>query len=62
MVDLHLHSRCSDGQDTPEELVHIAADAGITVMALTDHDNINGIERAQRTAEKLGKFSLSFFS
>lgn len=54
MVDLHLHSRCSDGQDTPEELVHIAADAGITVMALTDHDNINGIERAQRTAEKLG--------
>lgn len=54
MVDLHLHSTCSDGQDTPEELVQIAADAGITVMALTDHDNINGIVRARRTAESLG--------
>ena len=54
MIDLHLHSTCSDGQDTPEELVKIAADAGIDVMALTDHDTIKGLDRAKRTAEELG--------
>ncbi len=54
MIDLHLHSTCSDGQDTPEELVKIAADAGISVMALTDHDTIKGLDRAKRTAEELG--------
>lgn len=54
MIDLHTHSQCSDGQDTPEELVRSAAAAGITVLALTDHDNINGVPVARRTAETLG--------
>ncbi|MBQ8514785.1 MAG: PHP domain-containing protein [Ruminococcus sp.] len=52
MIDLHTHSRCSDGQDTPEELVSAAAAAGVTVMALTDHDTINGLPAAQTAAEK----------
>ncbi|MBQ8724887.1 MAG: PHP domain-containing protein [Oscillospiraceae bacterium] len=54
MIDLHLHSTCSDGQDTPEELVKIAVRAGISVMALTDHDTINGLMRAKNTANELG--------
>lgn len=54
MIDLHMHSTCSDGQDKPEELVKIAAAAGIKVMSLTDHDTINGLERAGNTAEMLG--------
>lgn len=52
MIDLHTHSTCSDGQDKPEKLVELAAEAGIKVMALTDHDTINGLERAENAAEK----------
>lgn len=45
-VDLHIHSTCSDGYYTPEDLVRMAADAGLVAVALADHDNIDGIERA----------------
>lgn len=54
MIDLHMHSTCSDGQDKPEKLVELAVSAGIKVMALTDHDTVNGLERAQNAAERLG--------
>lgn len=54
MIDLHMHSKISDGQDEPEKLVQIAAEAGISVMALTDHDTISGITRAREAAERLG--------
>ncbi len=53
MIDLHLHSTCSDGQDTPEELVQRCFNTGITTMALTDHDTINGLTRAKGAAERL---------
>lgn len=45
MIDLHMHSTFSDGSLTPEELVELAAKAGITAMALTDHDGMMGIDR-----------------
>lgn len=45
-VDLHIHSTCSDGYYTPEELVLAAKKAGLASIALADHDNIDGIERA----------------
>ncbi len=54
MIDLHIHSKKSDGQDDPWELPAIAAEAGVTVMALTDHDNVQGIEEAKAAAEALG--------
>jgi hypothetical protein len=41
-IDLHTHSRVSDGTDTPAELVAIAAAAGLDVVALTDHDTTKG--------------------
>lgn len=44
MIDLHLHSVHSDGSDTPEELVRKAALAGVSAIALTDHDNMGGVE------------------
>lgn len=53
-VDLHTHSRCSDGALTPPELVAHAAAAGIDVLALTDHDTIAGLAEAQRSAETCG--------
>ena len=42
MIDLHIHSIYSDGSDTPEALVKIGAQVGLTAMALTDHDNLRG--------------------
>ncbi|MER7399892.1 PHP domain-containing protein [Streptomyces sp. NPDC000151] len=41
-IDLHTHSTASDGTDTPAELVRNAADAGLDVVALTDHDTVGG--------------------
>ncbi len=49
-----MHSKISDGQDEPEELVQIAAAAGISVMSLTDHDTIGGIAMARAAALSLG--------
>jgi predicted metal-dependent phosphoesterase TrpH len=45
MIDLHIHSTFSDGTNTPEELVEMAAKAGITALSLTDHDGMSGIDR-----------------
>ncbi len=53
-VDLHLHSNCSDGSDDPAELVALAVEAGLTAMALTDHDNLNGIAAARSAALTAG--------
>lgn len=41
-IDLHTHSRASDGTQSPEELVRAAAAAGLDVLALTDHDTSVG--------------------
>lgn len=40
--DLHTHSTASDGTDTPQQLVSLASQRAIVVLALTDHDNVNG--------------------
>jgi len=45
MIDLHCHSIFSDGSKTPEELVALAETAGLTALALTDHDTTDGLER-----------------
>lgn len=52
--DLHLHSNCSDGSDTPEEVVRAAAARGLTLIALTDHDNVGGVPAAMNAAENSG--------
>jgi hypothetical protein len=54
MVDLHTHSTASDGTLTPEELVAAAAEQGIRVLALTDHDTVAGVVRAQHAAKSHG--------
>ena len=50
-VDLHLHSTASDGQYSPEEVVSKSAEAGLTVIALADHDTVNGIAPALEAAK-----------
>jgi len=53
-VDLHLHSTASDGTDDPATVVARAADAGLEVIALTDHDTQEGIEAARAEAAVRG--------
>jgi predicted metal-dependent phosphoesterase TrpH len=45
MIDLHSHSIFSDGSSTPEELVALAEQGGLTALALTDHDTTAGLAR-----------------
>lgn len=53
-IDLHTHSRVSDGTQTPTELVAAAHEAGLDVVALTDHDITAGWAEAVAEAERLG--------
>ena len=52
--DLHSHTLYSDGTLTPTELVQRAAEKGVDVLALTDHDVTDGIREAQQAAELRG--------
>ena len=51
LVDFHMHSIYSDGVKSPEELLRHALDCNLSMMALTDHDEIDGI-KALRTAQE----------
>jgi predicted metal-dependent phosphoesterase TrpH len=53
-IDLHTHSRASDGTQTPEELVRAAKAAGLDVLGLTDHDATEGWTEAAHTAGEVG--------
>lgn len=52
--DLHMHSTFSDGEWTPEKLVKSARRVGIAVIALTDHDSVDGLPQAGAFAEMHG--------
>ena len=51
LVDFHMHSIYSDGVKSPEELLRHALECNLSMMALTDHDEIDGI-KALRTAQE----------
>lgn len=53
-VDLHCHSTASDGQLSPTALVERAHGHGVRVLALTDHDTLDGLPEARRAAQALG--------
>ena len=53
-IDLHAHSNRSDGTDSPAELVRHAAEGGLDVVAITDHDVMVGWDEAQEAADKHG--------
>jgi len=54
VIDLHLHTTASDGTDSPAELVRVCRDAGITTMAVTDHDTTAALLESAREAERAG--------
>ena len=49
-ADLHTHTHYSDGYHTPEELIQKAKTAGLTHLAITDHDNVDAIDEAMEIA------------
>lgn len=53
-IDLHTHSRVSDGTDTPTGLVLKALEAGLDVIALTDHDTFDGVHEAAAAGKRVG--------
>lgn len=54
LADLHMHSTVSDGWRDPDEVAHLAAEHGVRVMALTDHDAFLGIDAARSVAHSRG--------
>jgi predicted metal-dependent phosphoesterase TrpH len=54
LIDLQAHSTVSDGQLEPAEVARAAAAAGVTVMSLTDHDGVAGVEAASEAAAEAG--------
>ncbi len=52
-ADLHLHTTASDGRLEPAELVRLATEIGLEVIAITDHDTVNGVAPALAAAENL---------
>ena len=54
IVDLHVHSTASDGTYTPEEVAKLAKTIGLSAIALTDHDTIDGLDTFQKTGNTLG--------
>ena len=57
-IDLHIHTSDSDGKYTPPEIVAKAAKAGVKLMAICDHDTVNGIESAMQAANKVPGLTL----
>jgi len=53
-LDLHTHTCFSDGKFSPSELLHYAASIGLQTIAITDHDNTNGVREALALAQDLG--------
>ena len=53
LVDFHMHSIYSDGVKSPEELLRYAWDCNLSMMALTDHDEIDGIKILRTAQEQL---------
>lgn len=54
VIDLHVHSTASDGSDAPDVVARLAAAAGCSSLALTDHDTLGGLGAARAAADELG--------
>jgi predicted metal-dependent phosphoesterase TrpH len=54
IADLHCHSRISDGSLSIRELVSLAKRIGINVLAIADHDTVDGLKKAAQECQKQG--------
>lgn len=53
-VDLHIHSTASDGSLAPADLMQLAHENAVEMLALTDHDTLAGLDEANHAAQQLG--------
>lgn len=53
-VDLHIHTSASDGMLAPRQVVESAKKAGVSIIAITDHDSVSGVDEAKSFGEKIG--------
>ncbi|MCX6340496.1 MAG: PHP domain-containing protein [Candidatus Aureabacteria bacterium] len=51
-IDLHVHTKASDGLYSPADIVKMAVSAGVSVLGIADHDTVNGIDEARAAASK----------
>ena len=58
VVDLHLHTRASDGRLTPTELIDLVASRGLKTIAVTDHDSTEGLDEAIEAAKAYPELSV----
>ncbi|MGI6031471.1 MAG: PHP domain-containing protein [Eubacteriales bacterium] len=54
MIDLHVHTSCSDGDRTPEQLIDLCVESGVEVVSITDHDTVSGVDRARKQGIEKG--------
>jgi 3',5'-nucleoside bisphosphate phosphatase len=54
VIDLHSHSTASDGSDSPAALMELAGRTGLSAIALTDHDTVEGLAEARAAAADVG--------
>ncbi len=53
-IDLHIHTTASDGTKTPTQVVELAREKGLSVIAITDHDTMSGVAEAREAGRRLG--------
>ncbi len=53
-IDLHIHTTASDGTKTPSQVVELAKEQGLPIIAITDHDTMSGVAEAQAAGRRLG--------
>jgi predicted metal-dependent phosphoesterase TrpH len=54
VIDLHTHTTFSDGSQSPTELIREAAETGLSAVAVTDHDTVDGLAEAMEAGERYG--------
>jgi len=54
VVDLHTHTTCSDGRTPPRELIRLAKQTGVHVIAVTDHDSVEAVPECLDEGQRLG--------
>lgn len=52
--DFHIHSIMSDGTEFPKDIVYTAKNSGVNLIALTDHDTLDGVSEAQKAGKECG--------
>ncbi|MDY3868195.1 MAG: PHP domain-containing protein [Pyramidobacter sp.] len=58
-IDMHFHSSCSDGSESPEAMARLGRRRGLTLMSLTDHDTVEGVIPFLAASRRLGVRAIS---